>query len=472
MAGHRDAVSKDRFRRQESNRNQPERNPAQPRCWANLSVGPIDGMLPPGTRPFARDLDNQALVSKQQPYSATFRRARFELAARLRERSSEIEEAIFERVSSLARPPAGQPPDYVEGLRSAITEALDYAFAAIEHGHDWNAPIPIAAIAQARRAARAGISLETVLRRYHAGDRELAVFIGEEAHGLPPALRQEIQRAQSVPVDRLVEAVASEYRQEVERIKRSPASGLQERIRRLLANEVEIDPELDYDLTSWHVAIVMDKTSAEGAVRSLAKRLDSRILFVEGISTRPCAWLGRRQGLDVADVESGLEDVDHGALFALGESRSGIDGWRLTHFEARATFDTIRGSETSILRARDVVLAAAVRRDPVLTQALLSSYLTPLDEGREDGQDLRQTLRAYFATGQIGSAAELLGVERRTVKRRLQAVETRLGQRIEDCHAQLQVALQVEDALLRESGRGAVGKGSVPTSSPRGSIAS
>jgi hypothetical protein len=392
-------------------------------------------------------------VSKDHSNRAELQRARSELAARLRERFGEIEESVFSKVRSVSGPLAGQPPDYVEGLRSTVVEGLEYGIGAIEHGQNWSAPVPIAAIAQAKRAARVGVSLSTILRRYTAGDRELAVYVREEAHGLPPDLRQEIERTQGVPVDRLMEAVASEYWQEVERMKRSPTSGLEERIRRLLDGDVTVDLDPYYELGSWHVGIIADEATAENAIHRLAKQFDARLLFTHHISTNPCAWLARRGGLDVDEIERFLTNQGATASFALGEARSGIEGWRLTHFEARVTFDATRHVRASIARARDVVLPAAVMRDPLLTEALLSSYVKPLDEdGEEVGADLRQTLRAYFSTGHHASAAaELLGVNRRTVANRLRAIESRLGQRIEDCHAEVHVALRLE-ALLRPKG--------------------
>ena len=50
------------------------------------------------------------------------------------------------------------------------------------------APVPVALLAQARLAARVGVSLDAVLRRYFAGYTLLGDFLIEEARalGLPP----------------------------------------------------------------------------------------------------------------------------------------------------------------------------------------------------------------------------------------------------------------------------------------------
>jgi hypothetical protein len=389
------------------------------------------------------------VVNTQRPPGASPQDVRKELARRLRSRAGEIEEAIFARVVSLSGQPSDDTVDYAKGVREAVTEALDYAVGAIEHGQNWHAPIPIAAIAQARRAARAGVSLDTVLRRYSAGDRELAIYVAEEADGLPFGIRQEIERTQSRPIDRLMEVVAEQYEDELARISQAPASGLQERMRRLLDGDTAVDLDPEYDIAGWHVAIVTNRADTERPIRSLAKTLDARLLFTEELGPRPYAWLGRRGGLDVARIQEQLQKQEGDALFAIGESRRGPVGWRLSHFEAQATFDAMRGGGPPVSRARNLVLVAAILREPLLAEGLLASYITPLDkEGGEVGAELRKTLRAYFSTGQQASAAaELLGVDRRTVRRRLQAIEDRLDQRIEVCHAQLQIALDVEEAL-------------------------
>jgi len=378
---------------------------------------------------------------------------RRELAHRLRLRAGEIEGAIFHRVVSLSGQSQGKSADYTKGVREAVAEAMEYAFGAIEHGQEWHAQIPIAAIAQAHRAARAGVSLDTVLRRYSAGDRELTIYVNEEADGLPYELRQEIARTQSPSVDRIMEVVAEEYEDELERIRRYPSSGLINRMNSLLDGDLTVDLGPEYDIGGWHVAIVSSQAGAKELFQLLARELDACPLFTQDLAPSAYVWLGRRGGLDVHEIQGHLEKGLYEGRFALGESREGAPGWRLSHFEARAAFDAMPAGRGVVSRGRDFVVVAAVMKDPLLTEALLASYATPLNEdGDVMGADLRQTARAYFATGQQASAAaETLGVDRRTVRRRLQAIEERLGQRIEDCHAQLQIALDVDHAL--RSGR-------------------
>jgi hypothetical protein len=134
---------------------------------------------------------------------------RVEVAERLRSRRSEIEETIFAHVRE-AVPDwvAEEDAEYALGMRAAVSAAVDYGLAGIEHGEDWSVPIPSATTIQARRAARGGVGLDTVLLRY------------------------------------------------IERVGRTSGQRLSERVQRLLIGEPTDSAELGYELDSWTASIV------------------------------------------------------------------------------------------------------------------------------------------------------------------------------------------------------------------------
>lgn len=150
---------------------------------------------------------------------------RVELAGRLRARRGEIEEAIFARVSDQWFERVGpEDPEYVAGLRAAAGAALDYALTGIEHWGELLAPVPPQTTEQARRAARMGVGLETVLRRYFAGHAVLGDFMMQEAErgvlrGREAALREVLQVVPAL-ADRLVVAVSDAYDKESELVDR------------------------------------------------------------------------------------------------------------------------------------------------------------------------------------------------------------------------------------------------------------
>jgi AcrR family transcriptional regulator len=153
------------------------------------------------------------------------------LVRRLRARRSEIDDAIFARISDRWFDQAGgKDPEYVAGLRAAGVAALDYILVGIERSGQSVEPVPAAVLEQARRAARVGVGLETVLRRYLAGYALLERFVIQEAERgekdwIPPVRGSVPRRASvlgdvlqiaSTLVDRLATAVSSAYKKEIE----------------------------------------------------------------------------------------------------------------------------------------------------------------------------------------------------------------------------------------------------------------
>lgn len=373
---------------------------------------------------------------------------RVELVARLRGRLEEIEDSIFARVRTLAETAGVEDPEYVAGLRATITESLDFGLAHIEMGEDWTGPIPSTAAEQARRSARAGVRLDTVLRRYAAGDRLLGDFIMDEADCFSSQALRKILRMHGPQVDRLMAAVATEYMDEVARMKRSPTQRLAERVQRLVSGESPADiGGLEYAFDAWHLGMIVKGSEAEAGVRALASGLDSQVLVVPRGSGIVWAWLGARRPLAVPDIERLLSGGSAGdSQVAVGEPRSGLEGWRLTHREAQAAQEVMLRKPQRLTRARDVLLLAAVLRDEALAKSLSETYLAPLEGHGDSGAVLRETLRAYFSAGlNAATAAAALAVDRHTVQRRLRKVEEALGRLLPDCHAELVVALGLDE---------------------------
>jgi hypothetical protein len=373
---------------------------------------------------------------------------RTELAGRLRERSAEIEDIVFTRVRALSEPAESDDPEYRAGLRATVAEVVDYALLSIELGEDWAGPIPAAAAAQARMAARAGIRLDTVLRRYAAGDRLIGEFIMDEAARFPNEVVRQVMHGQGPHVDRLMASVAAEYMEELELMRRSPAQRIAERVQRLLEGDAPLDAAgLDYEFDAWHVGLVVTGPRADVAARTLAAGLNRQALVIPRGYDSAWTWLGGREKLGRSEIARYLAAGVLGDVsLAVGEPRRGLEGWRLTHHEAQAARLVAMRQPRRLVEASEVVLLAAVLRDDPLAKSLRETYVAPLDEHGDSGMVLRETLRAYFAAGfNAATAAAALEVDRHTVQRRLRKVEEALGRLLHSCHAELAVALRLEE---------------------------
>lgn len=262
------------------------------------------------------------------------------LAERLRERSAEIEQAALTRVYSVSDPTEGSDPEYLEGLKAAVSAALQYGIEALERSEDRPAPIPTVLLSQARLAARNGVELDTVLRRYLTGHALLDDFlIGEsERAGLPKGVSlKQMLRVQAAAIDRLLAAVSEEYARETKTRPDSPEQRRVEQVDRLLAGEPIDMVGLRYDFDVCHVGIVARGFGAADAMRELTGKLEYRSLLIPHDESTVWVWLGRRRSTDLGELERDLSsNVPYRVSLAIGEPADGYAGWRLTHRQAKA----------------------------------------------------------------------------------------------------------------------------------------
>ncbi len=309
--------------------------------------------------------------------------------------------------------------------------------------------IPTVLFAQARQAARSGIALDVVLRRYFAGYTLFCSFVmrvAEEGAPLQSPVVHRVLHALATALERLLDEIAAEYVRE-KGDRRRPAERRQlESVKRLLAGEPVDTAQLAYELDDWHVGVIARGEQAVSTLRDLAEAADRRLLLARPQGETTWAWFGGRRRVEIAEIVRGVAlDVGGDALVALGEPARGVEGWRLTHQQASAAFEVAHAGTERVVRYADVGLLASISKDRLLASSLHQLYLSPLAGGRDGGAGLRETLRAYFgADRNISSAASALGVSRQTVGNRLRTVEEKLGRTLKSCAPEIEVALRLE----------------------------
>lgn len=384
--------------------------------------------------------------------------ARARLLAHLRERRQEIEQAVLSRAHAIADPSETVDPAHREGLRVAVSAAIDYALEVIERGEE-RAPSPPPALrAQARLAARSGVALDTVLRRYFAGYSLLGDFLASDAarEAFPDgAVPAQLLQGRAAVFDRLLAAVSEEHKREAQS---GPANARErdaERVRSLLRGEPLDTSQLGYDFDCNHVGMISTGPGAAEALRRLAAELDRRLLLVQPDHDALWAWLGSRRPIDSTQLHRSVARVcPEGSQVAIGEPAEGLPGWRLTHRQARAALLIAGRRGDSVVSYSDVALLSAAVSDELLASSLRRRFLAPLEAGPDRGQTARKTLRAYIASaGNVSSAAAALGVKRHTVTHRLRRIEATLERPLLDCMPELHLALCLQ--VLGESEPGA-----------------
>jgi hypothetical protein len=381
---------------------------------------------------------------------------RADLRVRLQARRAELAQAALTRVNAVSDSDGPADPAYAEGLRAAVAAALDYGFDIIERGEESAPLVPAVLLTQARVAARNGVSLDTVLRRYFVGYTLLGSFLIEETEKderLRGSLLKPMLKTQAALFDRLLVAVSEEYRREERGREHTPDQRRAERVERLLAGELIDTSELAYDFDATHLAVLGVGSGASEAIRQTANALDCRFLLVPRPENSVWAWLGARRRLDPAELERRM-GTNHPAdlTLAIGEQGRGLTGWRLTHQQARAALlVAMRQPKRAVVRYGDVALLASILQDDLLATSMRQLYLAPLERERDGGEVARETLRAYFAAQRnVSSTAAILGVSRRTVTNRLQAIEARLGRAVNEATAEIEAALRLDELVKGE----------------------
>ena len=374
--------------------------------------------------------------------------ARSDLSLRLSERLPELEQAALARVNSIEDPASAADPGYAVGLRAAVSAGVGYALAGVESGVPEPRPIPGELFAQVRQAARTGVRLESVIRRYFAGHAVLEDFVMQEVdrhQALQLGAVRRIGENQALLLDRVIVAVSEEYAVSQGSLASSERRRL-DRVKKMVRGEVFDTSDFAYEFHGWHVGLVARGREAREVTRSLAEKLDRRLLAVRVDDETVWAWMGGRQRPEGAElVKRTSQGLVAGVSLSVGEPSPGLAGWRLTHRQALAAHPVALSEPETAAHYAKVGLLSAALADDLLATSLRQLYLAPLSADRDGGKALRETARAYFeAERNVSSAAAALGVKRHTVTNRLRLVDELLGRPLSTCAEEVRVALRLE----------------------------
>lgn len=359
-----------------------------------------------------------------------------------------LDEAIHAHVREVAPGHAGEDLHYEAGQYAAVTESISFGLYALGRTNGNAAPVPPAPLAQARRAARFGVPLEILLRRYHAGQSRLLTLVEAELEqagfGDPRVAVATILTLQDYG-NRLVAEVAREYAREMAMA--DPSHSLGEAVQRLLAG-VSLDTScLDYRVDGvWHICVIAIGNGAHRAIAEFAGALNRAVLPVRYSDSLVLAWLGGPRRIAPADLKGAtLGTARHNLSLVLSESCQDLEGWRRAYRQAQAALRIALLEQKPITLYSDVAWLTPWIADPARARDLIEIYLGPLNDMREGGIGARETLRAYLrAGGQLEVAAKALEIHRHTLTRRLRTIERQLGYTPYERHAGLELALRLE----------------------------
>lgn len=372
-------------------------------------------------------------------------------------RRAVLEDELLTRVHAISDSAQIAEQEYVVRLPTAVKVSLVYALdvmRACEVGGSLP-PVPTPLLVQAHLAARNEVSLDTVLRRYCSGHTIVVDALLEES-GQAGLSREELKSllgGLAAGLDSLLARVSDEYTREVESRPRGGQRQV-ELAKGLLAGERADAPELRYDFNGWHLGFVCAAPEPASVAREVAATVDRALLAVSPCPELCWAWVGGKRGFRRTELDALLATASQApsvTCIAFGEPGQGVAGWRLTHRQAASALSVARRSPSQVSRYSDVSLIASGLRDELLARSLRQIFLEPLEEDRDRGRVAKQTLRAYFeASRNVSSTAAALGVSRRTVAKRLAAIEQRVGRSLDKFAAELETAVRLEELEIGE----------------------
>lgn len=323
--------------------------------------------------------------------------------------------------------------------------------AAVRRGFDLPDRLPPSAHDSAVLAAGAGASLDECRRSFRIGEEEVwglwldVIEASSPGDDNRPMLTRALSSFLFEYGDRITELFAEAFWDERGRSRSSLAL-----IREVLNGERADLDALDYQLGGGHLAVIAWGVQPQDALRALARALDCKLLAVEVSDRSWWGWLSiAAPGGRVPRLLARFTPPE-GARVATGDIASGPRGFIWSHDRASDAHGVASLREDAVTVYEEVAVEATWLRSPELAKAFARTWLGPIEASAERGEELKRTLREYFAASQnAASAAAALGVHEQTVARRLRAIEEQMGVRIGDARLELEIALRL-DPLLRD----------------------
>jgi hypothetical protein len=393
-----------------------------------------------------------------------------DVASWLEDSETDLVDAIVARQRTLD----SAAPLIDSGARDAAASLLGAIRAGLTTGRATPAHLPPGAVQQAAVAAAEGVPWSALARTYAVAHAvvwehliaQLAFFELDAAHSA--ALLRVLSRYLFDLIDHVTMGLAEVYAAERERLVRDSECRKAALVRDLLAGLPVAPGALAYELRSEHIGAIAWGAEPGAAAAQLAAETELRLLTVAGGGDVVWAWLGGRPTIAARAARTlARVHLPPETYVALGDPAAGPEGFRSTHRQAGEAQRVALLRPRPLTRYDDVALESLALQDVALARAFAERELGPLGAPGERAAVLRETLRAYFTTGQNASAvAAMLGIHERTVSYRLQSAGVRLGRPVAARRDELAVALRILAVLEPDSAAVSAVPSGVPSRTP------
>lgn len=381
-----------------------------------------------------------------------------------------IEEMVAAAIS--AAPELASDIALEESVRASV-QAMTLRWVEAERRRPGD-PVPIdvppAALDIARDLVRHGVDLQHLLAGYrsaeHVGCRRWLLAAAEAAPAEHVASVAEFgQRAINTWVDGALGQIIRQIDQERDALMGGSLARRLEVVTLIVEgapiNEDVARQRLGYDLSGWHLGLVLSPLASEHeqglldkAARGVARTMSLRSPLVLSASTT-ITWVWLSSGerpIDVRNVRDALGETALKVRVAAGSSAANLLGFRRTHREAVAArrFADQRPGGDHFTAYEDVRIALLAAQDEEAAAQFVADTLGDLVDA---DLVLRETLRVYLQEdANTARAAARLFTHRNTVLNRLERAQRLLPQPLEGRHLSVGLALE----LLHWSGEGSL----------------
>jgi DNA-binding PucR family transcriptional regulator len=352
-------------------------------------------------------------------------------------------------------------------LKASVTANVMAALDTLASGPDPDLEAPAAAVEYARRLAQRGIPISALLRAYRLGQAgfQQRMLLGVAAETQQPDVLVEASVQLSTLaffyVDRISEQVVAAYQSERDRWLRNRTAVRAARVMSVLANGAadigDAEKSLGYPLRQIHRGAVVwvdgrtqdaDRLSRlEQVVGKLADQLGSERapLVIAPDDSTVWAWLPVPSRPPEPSDRKPVE-TDGGTWIALGDPAPGVDGFRLSHRQARQAQVVAMAADPDrraiVTESAQAGLVALMCTDLESVGVWVQHTLGPLAVDDEASARLRETVRAFLAAGgSYTAAAQELILHKNTVHYRIRKAEEARGRPLSDGRLDVEVAL-------------------------------
>jgi sugar diacid utilization regulator len=333
------------------------------------------------------------------------------------------------------------------------------------------AEAPPEALAYAREYVRRGLGLETLLRAYRTGQRELSRIAMARLEPTTPDAAHRIVAVGFFSdwmfawVDALEHRLTEVYMNEREQWVRGADAMRAAEVRALLdgsrADLAGVSKRLVYELDRHHIAFLVwsddaDDDAGHGQARfghmeqraaEVAKALGAHGVLTISEGRHLACWAGLHgAALPATFAPPPREAGDDALRVALGSPGHGVEGFCQSHSEAlRARHVAKLGrGRSGWTPYADVALDALTIHDLDEARRFVARELGPLAADNDGTLRLRGTLRVFLEEGaSFVRAARRLGVHANTVAYRVRRAEALLGRPVTERQLELRVALRL-----------------------------